>query len=238
MLCRSVLIFACCAALAVGGSPAVLGEFPWHVSIQLKNFYLTDDLWAHWCEGAIVSREYILTNAGCIYSIHELRVVSSTLDWKIFDMVHNVTEMVRDEVELGRRLSLWKVDPPFEFDNHTRAVQLPARFAESLPGTEMTVSGWGQFMPSEPIDILEKYRAPIESRALCSIRFPGYDWLYHICVDVARNETVCSRRGFGAPLVYNGELRGVFHNKYDCNLPEIYTEVSLFRDWIYRITGV
>ena len=47
----------------VGGSPAQPGQFPFVASLKIKSFYS----YIHFCGGAAISQEYILTAAHCVY---------------------------------------------------------------------------------------------------------------------------------------------------------------------------
>ena len=47
----------------VGGSPAQPGQFPFVASLKIKSFYS----YIHFCGGAAISQEYILTAAHCVH---------------------------------------------------------------------------------------------------------------------------------------------------------------------------
>lgn len=49
----------------VGGRPAKDGEFPWQVSIQIKN-QIGSGKYIHFCGGIILSENTILTAAHCL----------------------------------------------------------------------------------------------------------------------------------------------------------------------------
>ncbi|CAB3380237.1 Hypothetical predicted protein [Cloeon dipterum] len=248
MLGKALLLLVCCAALSYGvpqltnrisgGIPAFKGEFPWHVSIQRA---IAGYNWTHLCDGAIVSTEFVITNGWCSsFDIGSYQVAAGSVDWANPGSTHNVVEFIDDPLRYGY-LTLWRVDPPFEFTVYLSPVRLPAAFVESCPGTEMTVSGWGESEPYQPSNQLVKLNSLIVSKALCYPLAPGIRSLvYHICAKSSSDESgFCNHAGgFGAPLVYNGELRGVFHYQTGCEFPVVYTEVSLFREWISDVTGV
>ncbi|CAB3383282.1 Hypothetical predicted protein [Cloeon dipterum] len=169
MLCNIVvLIVACCATLACGnplelqqslakasnlqafgGIPAARGEFPWHVSLQ--HFATFAEGWVHRCEGTIISESYVIASSSllCYPSRGNVRAVAGTLEWTRPRSIHNVTEFIEGDFRSGSLyLALFKVDPPFQFDCYTKAVQLPDHYIESLPGTVMTTTGWGHMMCS------------------------------------------------------------------------------------------
>ncbi|XP_065342653.1 trypsin 3A1-like [Cloeon dipterum] len=257
MLCKVVLLLACCATVLsgglpnklpisklglskagagrlIGGTPVAKGEVPWHISLQYFDQMKSE--WVYFCDGSIISRDFILTDAFCsLESLDTMRVIAGTSD---LTNPRNITEAYNDD-RTSNHLTLYRVDPPFEFDCSIQAVQLPARFSASVPGTVTTVSGVGESAPYQPSGRLEKLLVPIVSKDLCSILLPGADLIYLICAGDSDETTgFCTSIGYGSPLAYNSELRGILYSKPGCNLPELYTEVSLFREWIFRITGV
>ena len=51
------------SAKIVGGIPAQPGQFPFVASLKIRSFYS----YIHFCGGAAISQEYILTAAHCVY---------------------------------------------------------------------------------------------------------------------------------------------------------------------------
>ena len=47
----------------IGGSPAQPGQFPFVASLKIKSFYS----YIHFCGGAAITQEYILTAAHCVH---------------------------------------------------------------------------------------------------------------------------------------------------------------------------
>ncbi|CAB3380234.1 Hypothetical predicted protein [Cloeon dipterum] len=256
--CNVGLILACCAVLAsgvpdklqplktrasskiIGGTPAAGGEFPWHVSLQ--NNYDGQN-WTHVCDGSIISSEFILTHAWCAYNPSRPRIVAGTLNLTTPGSIHNITEMITDD-RTRRHLALVRVSPPFQFGCNTRPVQLPARFAETTAGSVFTVTAWVPLEIFEPYSTLFKLQSLIVPKDECSILLEGFvDLIYFICAtdvnSLSEVNSMCSHQSYGAPLVHDGELRGVFYSPIYCDdRPTVYIEVSLFRDWIFRVTGV
>ncbi|CAB3380236.1 Hypothetical predicted protein [Cloeon dipterum] len=254
MFLKAVLLFlTSCAVLAYGvpaessrsstlsgGTPAVQGEFPWHVSIQI--IYLL--VWNPFCDGVIISRDLIITHGFCAQispeSYQSYRLLAGILDYSNPGSIHKITETYLDEIS-SNFLGIMRVDPPFEFTADIGPVRLPIAYAESSPGTVMTVSGLGETSPLEPTGFLAKLDMPIVTKDLCSSLYQGIGMQYLICTGDFNNETgFCTQISDigGAPLVYDGELRGVLFSTNSCVLPEVYSEVSLFRDWIFQIAGV
>ncbi|XP_065338018.1 trypsin-2-like [Cloeon dipterum] len=219
-----------------GAENASKGEFPWQVSTQHS---FDGYVWSQWCGGSIISHDFIITIGSCAASTSTyLRVVAGTLEWARPGSTHHVTKVIDSGDSF---LSLWQVYPPFEFGPATQAVQLPAQSTESQAGTLMTSSGWGDSV-GVPSDFLLKFDSPIVSKADCDSIFSRFGGIgqNQICVGLPSiGFGLCSSADDGSPLVYNGELRGVFFyaDKRNADLG-IYYEVSAFRNWIFHSTGV
>ncbi|XP_065342047.1 trypsin-7-like [Cloeon dipterum] len=252
MLLKTVLVLAGCAALAsgspkplqqglssriVGGTPAVKGEFPWHVSIQLSS---DAQNWVHVCDGAIVSNEFILTDINCRVRPDDFgRVVAGTLNWTDPGSIHTVAENIIGEPFFA----LLRMDPPFEFNSDIGPIQLPTLNEESVPGTAMTVSGMGEIAPFEPSQELVKLDVIVVPKTNCESIYYWQNLTNVLCVEDGDNEAnMCTDRAYGCPLVFDGELRGLFDYELgdvgQCVYPALYNEVSPFRNWIQEVTGV
>ena len=55
--------FQVASSKVVGGTPAQPGQFPFAASLKIKSFYS----YIHFCGGAAITQEYILTAAHCVY---------------------------------------------------------------------------------------------------------------------------------------------------------------------------
>ncbi|XP_065340681.1 trypsin-1-like [Cloeon dipterum] len=228
----------------VGGTEVAKNEIPWQVSIQFNN---NND---HWCGGSIISEEFIVTTARCsTYDLRDMHVVAGTLEWAKPGSVHNVTEIINSpEWTLGpdSDISLWRVNPPFTFDASTNIVRLPAQGAQSTPGTVMTVSGWGiTTWSGQRSDFLLKADVPIVSKSECNASYAIYGGIgaYQICAGLEQGGVDACLYDTGGPLFLDGLLHGIYSWGYhaDCavpGFPGVYTEVSVFRDWIGQITGI
>ncbi|CAB3381347.1 Hypothetical predicted protein [Cloeon dipterum] len=252
MQSKVLSVFACCYVLVFvlqgrkitqwknkifyGAKNASKGEFPWQVSIQHS---FDGFVWSQWCGGSIISNDFIITIGSCAASTStSLRVVAGTLEWARPRSTHRVTKFIDSGDSF---LSLWQVDPPFEFGPDTQAVQLPAQSTESQAGTLMTSSGWGDSTQGVASKFLMKFDSRIVSKADCDSIYSRFGGIgqNQICVGLPYiGVGLCSSADDGSPLVYNGELRGVFFyaGKRDADLG-IYYEVSAFRNWIYQSIG-
>ncbi|CAB3380252.1 Hypothetical predicted protein [Cloeon dipterum] len=241
MQTEAVIVLACIAAIA-SGVPSNLQqiestELTEEISRKLAEQWLRKR-WTHKCDGTIISKEFILTDEICAMESGEFgRVIAGTLDLINPGSVHFIAGTIRNDST--RDIVLMRVDPPFEFNSNTGPILLPHQSTETFPGTILTVSAWSEI---DETNILMKLESPALSKAWCSDLFPNspFDFENYMCAGDANNGTgLCSNIDLGAPLVLDGELRGLFRSQFrGCDYPGIYVEVSNFRDWIYEIAGV
>lgn len=148
------LIFLCgCASSAsvkrwqlngriVGGSSAVEKQFPYQVSLCIKETDVT------FCGGVIINENYVLTAAHCFLS----RLSETT----IYGLV-NITHTTDAGTRLGftnivphphfrafqpiHDLALLRTNLPIEFSEFVKKVNLPIHNFQ--PGSNAVMSGWG-----------------------------------------------------------------------------------------------
>jgi len=66
--------------------------------------------------------------------------VVGTLRYDTPGSIHGVTEMItHPEADI----SIWKISPPFLYDDKIKPVYLPDEGTHTPPGTNLTFSGWG-----------------------------------------------------------------------------------------------
>ncbi|CAB3381345.1 Hypothetical predicted protein [Cloeon dipterum] len=228
--------------LIIGGIEATVGEIPWQVSIQSTSGI-------HLCGGTIISNDFIVTSAYCsAFEPSSYKVISGTLEAAHPGSTHDVTEIFShadyNETTSENDISIWRVNPPFTFDANTNAIKLPTQSVESIPGTLMTISGWGYTSATTPYsDVLLKVEEPIVSKSDCNTVYSssGGIALNVICAGFPGSNVGACIRDTGGPLFLNGELRGIF-NGLGCDFPvatypDQFTEVSAYRDWINQITN-
>ncbi|XP_065340176.1 trypsin-3-like [Cloeon dipterum] len=260
MLRKAVIVLACCTALVCGGTSAVrqvqphevepresnrvdggipvaLGDFPWHVTIDANDENI--QLWVFRCEGAIISNLFVIASYYCgSQQGEEIRVVAGYVD-KNVPFTGQVSYVIDTIVSPVNYVALLKLSAPIEFTPDIGPVMLPPADATSDPGTGMIVTGWGE---GNQVDQIMRLDIFVISFLSCNSFHPEVDLTNILCAGASNSEIgMCSNRNPGAPLVYNGELRGVFFSQYEpCYnyYPAFYADIPRYRDWIQQIAGV
>ena len=195
----------------VGGSDADPGEYPWMVSLQDGNF--------HFCGGALVDAEWILTAAHCV-------VGSSPGDQDAVIGPHDL----RPPGE-GERISLDQiiVHPGYnsstdDFDVallhlDTPSAVTPIAMADSsqedplfLPGVDSTIIGWGDIAEGGPAtDILQEVVIPIVSNADANAAYGGGVTDNMIAAGVPQGGLDSCQGDSGGPMMVDNGSGGLMH---------------------------
>ncbi|XP_045540333.1 trypsin 3A1 [Papilio machaon] len=230
-----------------------LEDYPYTVSIRLHG--------KHWCGGAIVGKQWILTAAQCFdyVSKEEVTVRMGSVFRDFGGRILAVTNVERhpdykmDQYYPEHNLAMVKVNAPITYNNRIQAVTLP--LAEtSLPFMfgETIVTGYGSVVTGQIREgenqELRRMIVHEVPRAECRLMY-GNDYHLqhdHICLQsVTRGVALCAG-DTGDPAVHfsgmnrAGTLYGIalFSGTEECaykSKPGIFAKVSFSRTWIEKI---
>ncbi|XP_053668755.1 trypsin-1-like [Anopheles marshallii] len=240
----------------IGGEEAERHELPYQVSLQW-NYNRTAIAPMHFCGGALLTKDWVLTAAHC--------KTSYTPDGytEVVAGAHNITDreednqrrMIERMVTHDRYcgtvcpydIALVRVGVPFALGDHVKPIRLPA-LNESFHGSAL-VSGWGAQTPAlvpEYPDTLRKVVLPLVEYDEC--RQLWYDVSHlaatNLCAGPEDGSKASCSADSGGPLVtMNGTriseepvLIGlVSWGPFPCASPwrpNIFTGVAYFVDWI------
>jgi secreted trypsin-like serine protease len=241
----------------VGGAPADPGEWPWQVALIGGSYVGTNYRIAHFCGGSLVSSQWVLTAAHCVYDADAGSVISpSALDVVagVHDLANSSGSQRRDVVQivvhpsyndttLVNDIALLKLATPVTLGgsgaSRTAVVPLVSSGVGTLVDVSSWVTGWGdtESIPQYPNE-LQEVQVPIISNIVCSQSYGGIlDSM--LCAGYAEGGQDACYGDSGGPLVVsvNGQWQqaGIVSSGYDCAEPNyygIYTRVSSFVDWV------
>ncbi|KAM9788456.1 transmembrane protease serine 2-like [Neosynchiropus ocellatus] len=229
----------------VGGTDAEQGEWPWQVSLQIRN--------QHICGGSIISPHWILSAAHCFQEY------SSPYDWTVkygevsqsvmnFMFGKSVIKIINhekyDSDSHDNDIALLKLISPLTFTNNVRPVCLPNFGANLSPERQAWISGWGALQSSGPSpDTLNQAEVTMYKTETCN----RWDILNGavteamICAGKLEGGVDSCQGDSGGPLVVKEAdlwwLVGDTSWGYGCaarKRPGVYGNVTHFIEWIHR----
>ncbi|XP_077966090.1 uncharacterized protein LOC120336056 [Styela clava] len=241
-------------ARIVNGDEVKAGTIPWQVSLRFGPTRQPI------CGGSLINREWVLTAAHCVpnpkhkkyYSaylgLHERKPSESSDMVKSVTFSHIIVHAGYDDKTMYNDIALMKLSEPVEYTNYILPVCLAK--AEPSPGTEVTVSGWGDIREDGKGEaaFLLKVDLPLQSTATCNQWMRGVAKLTNkmICAGFESGQKDSCQGDSGGPLTYKRTYDqtyyqvGVVSWGIGCARPKhpgIYVKVSAYRNWIMEKTG-
>jgi len=206
----------------VGGKPAHPGQFPFVASLKIKSFYS----YIHFCGGAAITQEYVLTAAHCVYDVNIKYLYISLGDHTAgkkdqHEKVIHATEVVihpdYNPNDFDNDIAIIKLEHPFFLHGGRqtiRRMEEPDQFeklhyAGYLGGqADLTVLGWGTLSEGgQASKVLHFVKLPYVSNHECKRAMSPYSVLSGMmCAGDTKNGKIDACQGdSGGPLVYKRE---------------------------------
>ncbi|CAN2391719.1 Transmembrane protease, partial [Pristimantis euphronides] len=227
----------------VGGTPARIGDWPWQVSLQIKQ--------SHVCGGSIITPEWIVTAAHCVYGSY-----SNTRQWTVyagstrkssgqaFFVERIISHPMYNTDTKDYDIALMKLRTTLSFGMNIKPVCLPNA---GMPWTDAQicwVSGWGNtYQGGTTSSVLMAARIPLIRSSLCNAPsvYNGAITSNMICAGYLTGGTDTCQGDSGGPLVTKTNnlwwLVGDTSWGSGCanpNKPGVYGNVTVFLEWIYH----
>uniref|UniRef100_A0A8C0KL56 Serine protease 44-like n=1 Tax=Canis lupus dingo TaxID=286419 RepID=A0A8C0KL56_CANLU len=229
----------------IGGLPAPERKWPWQVSLQINE--------KHMCGASLIASRWVLTAAHCIFGYVEYTVkmgdiyMRHTSDMAVKIPVQDIV-IHKDYNPLGlieNDIALVLLEFPVNFSTHIHPVCLPEKAFLVQAGTECWVTGWGKLSEKETTEELQEAELNIIRYERCNEILQTQ---LETSSDVVKKGMLCGYNVQGKDACQGdsgGPLACEFNETWvqvgivswgiGCgrkNYPGIYTEVSLYRDWV------
>lgn len=238
-----------------GGEVALLGAWPWMVSIHRRNRAIETFL----CGGSVISQFYILTAGHCFGSdggrtVNVVRyIVRVGSNVNSNGTVHTLQEIkVHPNYRTSMHyndIALVKVADEIQFGRWIQPICLPSPDVSSLLlGKSVIVIGWGdQSFGGRRTPELRQVTVSVTSRTSCnnsysrlrSSSIPRGITEQFICAGVPQGGKDACQADSGGPLMISDNNKwtivGVVSFGYSCakrEYPGVYTKVTNYLDWI------
>ncbi|XP_069750882.1 transmembrane protease serine 3-like isoform X2 [Narcine bancroftii] len=231
----------------VGGAPALLGKWPWQVSLHYKSRPV--------CGGSIISHDWVITASHCFFNDESLKPSS----WKVYSGFISQLQLSRATLRYVSKIithriynpdtndndiALMKLQKPLEFRDKIQPVCLPS-FDQQFPdGMSCWITGFGHVEEeaTSVSNILLEAQVKIIGREICNQRniYNGLITENMICAGKLSGGVDSCQGDSGGPLVCEVSgtyyLAGVTSWGLGCariNRPGVYVKVTQFTNWIF-----
>ncbi|CAJ1064970.1 ST14 transmembrane serine protease matriptase a [Xyrichtys novacula] len=238
----------------VGGQDTEEGEFPWQVSLHIKNY-------GHVCGASIISPRWLVTAAHCVQDDGKTRY-SQPGTWEVYLGLHmqrkigsavvkrNLKQVIShpnyNAYTFDNDIALMELDSPITYSDYIRPICLPSPQHDFPTGNTVWITGWGATREGGfAATVLQKAQVRIINRSTCNELMDGQITSRMLCAGVLSGGVDACQGDSGGPLSSpSGNrmfLAGVVSWGDGCarrNKPGIYTTVTKYRGWIKEKTGV
>ncbi|XP_044007658.1 trypsin 3A1-like [Aphidius gifuensis] len=229
-----------------GGRPTTIDKVPYQVSIYKSGKF--------YCGGSIISENWIITASHCLNNIvsndFEVYTIRSGSTYhNESGTIHTVADIVRHEdhgLDIWRHpvndIAVVRVNEKFTFDNTRKSIKLFDENEIAPEDADAIISGWGYTENGLPINLQIVY-VPIINKEKCFDYYKTTGGIpeKQICAGYADGGKDACTGDSGGPLVLDNRLVGIASWGRGCaqpGWPGVYTEISAYREWITKHTGI
>jgi len=236
-------------ARIVNGVQATPNEFPWAVGLFMDGGFF--------CTGALISDQWVMTAAHCqdgvaftdVYlGTHNVRDAAQDPHRLVVRATNNIVDPSWSSITLRGDIALIQLPAPVDITgDYIRPICLPSVNESDHVDDTALIAGWGKISDatSSISPTLQKANVTVIDNAVCRQSFPISITAAHICSSVSPSGTCNgdsgSSMGFKGP---DGRYTSIgvtsFGSSQGCEsgIPDAFTRVSSYLDWISASTGI
>ncbi|XP_069044036.1 uncharacterized protein [Lepisosteus oculatus] len=238
----------------VGGDSAPKGYWPWQVSIHYYG--------QHRCGGSLINHQWVLTSASCLnwywyYSLAEWQVYLGR-EQQVGSNPYEVSRRIQSIIihpgfyyyssRQDNNIALVMLGSPVNFTSYIQPICLADNSSSFHTGTSCWVAGWGYTANSVSLSgnqTLQEVQVPIIGNRQCGClttedaNNPITITENMICAGELDGGKDTCWGDTGGPLICKQDSfwvqAGVVSSRQGCarsSLPDVYTRVSQYKDWI------
>lgn len=225
----------------VGGKTQAPNSVPFMANLKIDGGLM--------CGASLVTVNYVISAAHCYYSnLMDLTVTVGDVSLYDYDRSEQIFRAKRlivhedyDPSIFHNDIMLIEIDGYAQLNENVKTIT-PATSPPSI-GTYCSVYGWGYTDVNGPVsDSLLGVDLPVISNTECQTYYGSVVKDEEFClgrVDYNSGKDACSGDS-GGPAVCNGALDGIVSYGIGCadaRYPGVYTRVSMYNDWIVKVTN-
>ncbi|XP_012607755.2 granzyme B-like [Microcebus murinus] len=195
------------------------------------------------CGGFLIREDFVLTAAHCWGSsinvtlgAHNIRKHEKTQ--QVIHVRRATRHPAYDSKRLFNDIMLLQLERKARLTSAVQPLKLPKHMGWVKPGDKCSVAGWGQTaMEGRGSDTLQEVTLTVQQDRTCEL---VYHQNYHkdteICVGDPKTTNINFKGDSGGPLVCKKVTQGIVSGgRINGTPPRIYTKVSHFLPWIWKI---
>lgn len=204
----------------------------------------------HVCGGSIINENWVITAARCVRGLKRCYSIRAGSLYHHQDgTIHMVNRIIIHEhfnfTSNGfaiNDIALIHIATSFIIDSSRKSIPLAYINGVIFPLSRIFMYGWGD-KTTNGKSTLKIYKTKALNKITCNTTYENYGGIYDNqgCASDFRGKTSLCKNDAGGPVVYKTRLIGVLFWTEGCgrsNYPNVFTEISTYRFWIRRHTGI